>query len=286
MAEIPSISHTLVRTQLYFCGVLCVLTILWCTYRELYKRKLQREGAGKFSWALFLSPMFWRGELSQLWSHIPSLVGVGTFFLFFHLLGWWSNLTNIFQGGWNHQPANFTSPFLMLEHHFVCRQDSLCRLGMQSSRWHYSTTGPVWLYHFLARLCNHSLLDSYIGGVVPGWWSFFIFSPTNPSEKSENPWILYDFIHLYPKVVSYILAMWGCWMSYVIFDGLYFPPSAAFWQDVFQSWDGDWMQFFFQHFPSHPIDKYLILSYTDINILVYMYIDILYIIAWSWSFKT
>ena len=87
MAEIPSISHTLVRTQLYFCGVLCVLTILWCTYRELYKRKLQREGAGKFSWALFLSPMFWRGELSQLWSHIPSLVGVGTFFLFFHLLG-------------------------------------------------------------------------------------------------------------------------------------------------------------------------------------------------------
>jgi hypothetical protein len=105
------------------------------------------------------------------------------------------------------------------------------------------------------RLVQYGYTTSWLGFAIIHCWTAtlvglcrvgdsFSFSPTNPSEKSENPWILYDFIHLYPKVVSYILAMWGCWMSYVIFDGLYFPPSAAFWQDVFQSWDGDWMQFF------------------------------------------
>ena len=58
MAEIPPISHTLVRTQLCFCGVLCVLTILWCTYRQLYKRTLQREGAGEFWWICGRPPRF------------------------------------------------------------------------------------------------------------------------------------------------------------------------------------------------------------------------------------
>ena len=39
-------------------------------------------------------------------------------------------------------------------------------------------------------------------------------------------------------VVSYLLVIWGCLMSYVIASDLYFPPSQQFWLETFKSWDG------------------------------------------------
>jgi len=38
--------------------------------------------------------------------------------------------------------------------------------------------------------------------------------------------------------MGYVFILWGCWMSYVIFANLWFPPGAEFWLDTFQSWDG------------------------------------------------
>ncbi|CAE7226903.1 ATP13A3 [Symbiodinium sp. CCMP2456] len=38
--------------------------------------------------------------------------------------------------------------------------------------------------------------------------------------------------------MGYVFMLWGCWMSYVIFANLWFPPGAEFWLHTFQSWDG------------------------------------------------
>ena len=38
--------------------------------------------------------------------------------------------------------------------------------------------------------------------------------------------------------VGYVFILWGCWMSYVIFANLWFPPGAEFWLHTFESWDG------------------------------------------------
>ena len=123
MAEIPAISWALVRAQLYFCAFLILLTIAWCTYRELYKRRLRHAG------------------------------NLGT--------------------------------------------KLVCRCPDDTPR----------------KLLQY--------GYCPSWPGFLI-------------------IHCWTAVlvVSYLLVIWGCWMSYVIASDLYFPPSQQFWLETFKSWDG------------------------------------------------
>ena len=51
------------------------------------------------------------GRIRKKWEDLFMLQRIwtdwwfGTCFIFRKSLGWWSNLTNIFQGGWNHQPV-------------------------------------------------------------------------------------------------------------------------------------------------------------------------------------
>ena len=37
---------------------------------------------------------------------------------------------------------------------------------------------------------------------------------------------------------GYLVVIWGCWMSYVIFADLWFPPGPEFWVETFHSWEG------------------------------------------------
>ena len=90
-------------------------------------------------WNLHISDLWmaysWIGiDFASLISLISQLTGGFMFFFYVHLyLGKWSNLTNIFQMGWNHQPANFCDGKLS--------QPARCRPSPQ--RWRLRTT-PRW----------------------------------------------------------------------------------------------------------------------------------------------
>eukprot|EP00931_Biecheleriopsis_adriatica_P039456 TRINITY_DN22565_c0_g1_i1.p1 TRINITY_DN22565_c0_g1~~TRINITY_DN22565_c0_g1_i1.p1 ORF type:complete len:1348 (+),score=245.05 TRINITY_DN22565_c0_g1_i1:60-4046(+) len=48
--------------------------------------------------------------------------------------------------------------------------------------------------------------------------------------------IIYSWVFL--PLAGYVVMVWGCYIAYVISDGIYFPPSAKYWKDTFGSWNG------------------------------------------------
>ena len=108
----------------------------------------------------------------------------------------------------------------------------------------------------LRHTCHGSwevLITGFVGPVLP---CFFLRGKipcadlicNHPDDTSRRlvqygyrtSWLGFLIIHCWTAtlVVTYMLTVWGCWMSYTIFGDLYFPPGSAFWQEIFKSWDG------------------------------------------------